>query len=1120
MKQNFTYKGLARLYFIMRVLAVYLILLAFLGMPMLKANPVHGQSTENTFVNIKAQHVPLQSVFSMLENETGFMFVFPVELVAKYGDVSVDGGRQSVSALLHSVLDGSQLAYRESGKNIIVFEVPGVQQSQVELKTPYSFVPVEGRVIDSEGSPMPGVNVVVKGTTIGTSTDGQGAFAIEVPEGKDALIFSFIGFRTIELALNGKTDLSVQMESDITTLDAVDVVGYYSTTERLKTGSIVKVGSEEIERQPVTSPLLALQAKVPGLDITPTTGVPGSSVRIQIRGRNSLRNNSQGEVANSPLYVIDGVPIDPSPVRSGSQTTSTVFFGYDPLSSISPANIESIQILKDADATAIYGSRGANGVILITTKQGKIADKGSVDLGYYSGVGQIANRIDVLNTKQYLAMRREALRNDGIPEPAWYEYDVNGTWDSTRNTNWQKELLGGTAKIHDVQVGFSSGSATTSFRLAGSFHKETSVYSDDFGSTLLSGNLSLNHRSANGRFRGSVSINYGLNKNKTFESSQFITQALTLPPNAPELYRPDGSLNWQIIEAFGAPRSSFDNPLAALQNTTKLDQGNFISNFNLSYDIVRGLSFKTNLGYTDLNASEIIRQPIAAQPPTNINGDVTGAATFGTTRRRSWIVEPQFDYNADFDGHHISVLLGGTWQETLSDYTSIYAFGYTSDVLLDGLQAAQYTSVNADNSNRVKFGSGYFRLTYNWKERYIATFTGRRDGSSRFGPGRRWGNFGAVGLAWIFSNESFINDKSILSLGKIRANFGTTGNDQIGDYRYLDLYNISQYRYQNSVTLVPTSLFNPNFSWEKTNKFEAALELGLFDDRIFFEFDWYRNRSSSQLIDYKLPAITGFSSVFKNFNAEVENSGVEAIIQIRQISTAKFSWATSINISRNWNRLLSFPGLKESSYARQYRVGESLSLQELYSYTGVDPVTGLYTVKDFNDDGEFNDEDYKLSNPTDRIFYGGITNDLRFGSLSISFTFQFSRQFLAGYAPGGPAGIRNLNMPVEALDRWEKEGNVSPNQKFSQSFEAQIARALFVGSDGNIENASFLRLKTASISYDLPARWFDDTYFSQARVYLQGQNLLTFTKYGGLDPETQVALPPLRIISIGFNVRF
>lgn len=1104
-------RGYHQLRFVMKVSFFYICLM--IASLELLASTGNGQNLDQLKVTVELNHENLSALFQQIRAQTGLTFAFLPDDVAVYGDITVPKGTRSVKAVLDMALAGTGLRYEQMENNVVVFRGRSEENDKGAASVAELGVfLIQGTVKDNKGLAMPGVNVVVKGTTMGTSTDSDGRFVIDAKE-HDVLVFSFIGYKPFEMQVGGRTAIDVVMEDDVESLQEVVVnAGYYQTTDRMKTGSITRVSAKEIETQPVTSPLMALQGRMPGVDVTPANGVPGSAVKIQIRGQNSLRTGVGGTVnGNLPLYIVDGVPLDSRPLLPAS--TSLVSTGFDPLSTINPSNIESIEILKDADATAIYGSRGANGVVLITTKSSNKSGKTTLEVNAYKGVGSVPNRIKLLNTEQYLQMRKEAFANDNaLPGNGFTtDYDLLN-WDSTRYTDWQKVLLGGTSQITDIQTGISGSNSNTSFRLGGGFHSESLVFPGDFGYRRATGSFNLNHMSVNRKFRVVLSANYGSDNNKLFDDSNVMAAALTLAPNAPSLYDTEGNLNWE--------NSTFDNPLARLKKTHDSSVDNLLVNSNLSYDLFAGLTFKLNLGYTDLDGTEFAKYPISSYDPAYAVY-YEGSTYSGVNKRKSWIIEPQVSYSKEWGNNDINLVVGSTLQSSTYKSQLISANGYSSDALLGNIRGATSVVFDRDENTEYKYMAVFARLGYNHKGKYLINLTGRRDGSSRFGPDNRFANFGAIGAAWVFSNEDVITENlSFLSFGKLRASYGITGNDQIGDYKFYNTYSLTLRPYQDAASLFPTALYNPDYAWEVTKKLEAAIELGFWNNRISFECDYYRNRSSNQLIDYTLPYTTGFASVNSNLDATVENSGVELILRAENIQTANFKWLTSVNFSVPKNKLIKFPGLEESPYASQYVEGKPISIVKLYTLTGVNKETGLYEFKDENTDGRINDLDKKFITNLARDFYGGVNNTVLYKNFELSFLVQFSSQYGQNYNPSLPGGQGNQPVDVEA--RWRAGGDVTNTQLFSQNMfgDAATTYGLFGGSNATVSRTSFVRLKTVSLSYDFSSGVLSRINVQGLRMFAQVQNLLTITDYSGLDPETGSALPPLRMFTLGMQMKF
>jgi TonB-linked SusC/RagA family outer membrane protein len=478
-------------------------------------------------------------------------------------------------------------------------------------------------------------------------------------------------------------------------------------------------------------------------------------------------------------------------------------------------------------------------------------------------------------------------------------------------------------------------------------------------------------------------------------------------------------------------------------------------------------------------------------------------------------MEPQFNYNRSFDQHKLDILLGASWQEELLSGSSIYASNYSDEALLFTTTGASTLSAS-EKYEFYRYQSIFGRVNYQYKGRYLLNLTGRRDGSSRFGPGRRFANFGALGAAWIFTEEAFVKDHlSVLTFGKVRGSYGLTGNDKIGNYRFMDTYGSVRYPYQGISGLAPTRLFNPDYSWESNKKLEFALDLGFFNDRILLSSGWFRNRSGNQLLQYTLPVQTGFSGITKNLPAHIENSGWE--FELNSINMQGiFRWNTSFNLTLARNKLLDFPNLEISSYASRYAIGESLNIAKVYPYQGVDQETGLWKVDLAAGRIIIQDLDPK--------FYGGFNNSFQYKGLQLDVFFQFVKKEARNFVSSLPAvaGIRNFNMPVALQERWQVIENRTEIQRFGTVAPSTTARSNYFLSEGVFVDASFIRLKNMALSYQIPGRWVDNAVIQKARVYMQGQNLFTITNYEGNDPEVTVmtSLPPLRTMTFGIQISF
>jgi len=959
---------------------------------------------------------------------------------------------------------------------------------------------VQGTVTDGT-NPLPGVTIAIKNKkNNAVISDYSGQFSL-TSSPNDTLVVSYIGFKTMLVPIQGRSVVNIILFYDSTTLKEVKVnAGYYSVKESERTGNISRITSKDIETQPVTNVLATMQGRMAGVNITQNTGVPGGGFDIQIRGRNSIRTD-----ANAPLYIIDGVPYASDAI--GYTQTSTVFPTVtSPLNSIDPNTIESIEVLKDADATAIYGSRGANGVVLITTKKGK-EGKTKFDFSASTGAGSVTRFMKLMTTDQYLDMRRQAFRNDGIVNYPAGDYDINGTWDQNRYTDWQKELIGGTSLINELRGNISGGSQYTQFLFSGSYYTQSTVFPGNFLYKKGNSHVNLNHQSKDGQFRLVFSAGYTIQNNDQ-PAFDLTATSTTLAPNAPALYDSSGNLNWE--------NGTWNNPLANQQAENKSTTKDLVANTVLSYEIIPYLILKSNFGYTDLQHVESRTNPSTIYNPSFGITSANSTLYLNNSKRSSWIIEPQLNWEKELGKGKLGILLGSTFQQRNASRLFQSGSGFSSNALIYDLASATNRQVQMSDETIYKYQAFFGRINYNWNDLYIMNLTARRDGSSRFGPGNQFANFGAVGVAWLFSNENFLKNSSWLSFGKIRSSYGITGNDQIGDYQFLNTYNSSGVNYQNIIGLQPTRLFNANFGWEVNKKLEAALELGFLADKIFITGAWYQNRSSNQLVGIPLPGTTGFTQLQANLDATVQNTGLEFTLRTVNYSNKNFNWTSNFNVSFSKNNLVSFPNLASSSYKNTYRIGEPLSILLRYKYTGLDPVTGIYQFKDENNDGKISSPDDKQTvinlNPD---FFGGFQNQLSYKNWKLDFLFQFVKQQRESYA--GVAGM--INHPNRFVNSWQQEGDTSPYQMHTAGYNAVAltAQSLYSTSDAVATDASFIRLKTIAISYNLPSKSKE----LQCLFTINGQNLLTFTPYEDGDPESTIGfLPPLKVITAGIQLTF
>ncbi|NIG57557.1 SusC/RagA family TonB-linked outer membrane protein [Chitinophaga sp. Cy-1792] len=1056
----------------------------------------------------------MEKAIQEIEKKTGLNFVYGKNQLKQAGPVTIAVKNEELDAVLKLLFNNQPLSYSRSGNFIVIRakEPENVAPKQEKGLT------VTGTVTDEKGNPLPSVSVVIPGTPFGAMTDEKGHYVLKsVPENA-SIVFSYVSFNNVTLPVNNRSVINTSMSQVVKALDEAVIIGYGTTTKRLNTGSVSSITAKEISTQPVSNVLAALPGRIPGVQITQANGLPGSAAVVQIRGQGSMNNG------NLPLYIIDGVPFtnysggQPVSDNMNAWGTSGANGGISPFSMINPDDIERMDILKDADATAIYGARGANGVILITTKKGKTG-KTRVNANVYTGSGKVGRFIPMMNTQQYLELRKEAFANDGLT-PTTASAPELTQWDQNANTDWQKLLIGGTARSTDAQASVSGGDSKTHYLLSGGYHKETTVYPGNFNDMRLTGRLTADHTSSNNKFYISTTVNYS-NDNSVLPTND-LTQYYNLPPNMP-LYDKDGNLAWV---------TGFNNPLALLNRKIYNTTSNFMASANLRYTIIKNLNFKLNAGYSTTGLDQNARNPASSYNPVN---NPTSSAIFTTNKTQNYIVEPTLDYTYDWGKSTLNAMVGGTLQRSLSNGNYLNGTNYSSEALLGTLAGAGLVTVSSNNYFDYKYASAYGRINYGWDRKYLLNLTFRRDASSRFGPDNAIANFGALGAAWVFTQENFFTDHlTWLDYGKVRASYGTTGNDQITNYTYLPLLS-SAGTYQNQLALYRGALPNPGVKWESTKKLEFGLELGMLKDNIKFTGDYYQNRSSDQLLSASLATQSGYNSYVVNMPALVQNSGVELELNTLNLKRYNFGWSTSFNITFPKNKLVSFPGIENSFYASSYLVGQPIDVARKYVYTGYDPKTGIPQYQDLNKDGVIDyNNDRKVIN-AGTPFFGGISNTFSYRQWDFSFFFQYNHRNGATNNINTPLGNSRNNQNVSVIDRWRKADDVAAFPAATSTSGKPIYNGYtqYSSSTALWGDASYLKLRSANISYSFPQAWLKAMKFSNFKVYAEAQNLFTWAKNKYIyDPETSVsggapglgtgaiAMPPLRTIVFGVNCSF
>jgi TonB-linked SusC/RagA family outer membrane protein len=1127
-------------------------------------------------ITLHENSVPLANVLQSIKKQTGYVFIsnnFDTESIK----VSINVKDAELDDALRSCFKDLPLSYKIVEKTVVIEQR---EQSLFDKLKAYIQAPppihIAGVLLDVNGRALPSVSVRVKNVGLKEITDSQGKFVIENLTEGTVIQFTMVGFKPFEGVIrkvkNNYTIAAVDKKqadqikiiatgdiyAEITLKEAINelneiVIGYGTTTRATNTGSVVTITAKDIENQPVMNPLLALRGLVPGMVITPTSGIASAPVKIQIRGR----NNINPLVSADPLILIDGMPIttlnldgtdqskganilpDLSKYQLGS-IGGTPAGGESPLFGLNPKDIESITVLKDADATAIYGSRGANGVILINTKKNK-SHRTDFTASASEGFNKVMRHYNMMNTSQYVAMRKEALKNDGLPVDADNAPDLV-VWDTTRNVDWQKQLWGGLGRVTNVTLGLTGGSENTGFRLSGNYSRQVGILAVAGGSST--GNIAFNidHHTSDQKVAVSFSSIY---TNAATDQVNQGALAATLPPDAPPIYNKAGGLNFLEWESPGFQLFG-DYPFASLFQKTQSSTNSLNSNLNISVRPFKGFEAKVSFGYRITLDNVQSFNPMIAQDPTSFQKP-TGSAGFTNVLSKGWVMEPQLNYTRKIGPGTLSALLGSTIQSSDSRYNVETGLGYNNDDLLKSILNAPVTRA-FDAYGQYKYNGIFGRLNYNIDDKYILNFNGRRDGSSRFGPGNQFGNFGSIGGAWVASSEKWFKDlmPSFVTFFKLRASYGVTGSDGVADYVYLSRWasgnSGDQYPGYGNVTrpLISQQADNQIFHWQANKALNQGLEMDFLDNsRITLQVDHYRNRCNNQLLNYPTPAFTGFTSVTANWPATVQNSGWEFTLTAKVISKKDFSWVISSNISFNSNKLLAYPNIQSSPYFNKLLVGQSLSTVYLYHYLGVSPLNGNYAIQDYNHDGVISSgglnyaplsiqNDNNVAVKLNPQYTGGINTQFNFKGVYVSMLFDFVKQIgRNAFVSNGMPGTILFNQPEELVNNhWQKPGDIKPYRAYStgtvQESNSVQNSIYFNASDGVYTDASFIRLSNLSVAYNLPKVVAARLGMKGCNFFMNAENVFVLTKYKGVDPEIQNfnIMPQAKVFTAGLSFTY
>lgn len=1066
-------------------------------------------------LTLQKNNLTLSELFSEIRHQTGYGILISTNRISPNHKISVHVDNTLLTDVLESALSNKNLSYTIEDKTIIIVEAE--RKKNVLDQQLYR---VSGKVVNERSESMTGVTIRTKGNSKSYEvlTDRNGNYNIDLTTDITSLEFSFIGYRSQQIDLKSKSDqkIDIKLIEDIYGLDQIQVTAYGTTTRRIGTGNIAHITAKEISESPATSLAEVLKDRIPGLFITQKTGVAGGAFDITVRGV----NNISAEEPPNPLFIVDGVayPAGMMPLRKDIYGKAGAQQQGNYLNYINKDDVESISVLKDADATAIYGSRGAYGVIIITTKRAK---EGSprLSVNYSKSLIQRATSPDLLNTEQYLMLRREAIANDGL-EIGSTDLDLNGSWPIDRYNNWVDVLTGKMASTDRLNATYSAGRENTNFVLGTSYSNQGNIQRgkgnyQDVGVRFNINNIS-NNKKLYIDFGGTFNSN--INDQIPFDLSS--GGGFTAAPNGPPLFNSDGTINWERPY----------NPAASINNTYKSVINNLMGRTSLSYKPIENLDIKLTLGYNIVSGDENIAQPSTSFQP-GIDRGTNVYSAFSAFSTRTWTADPFVTYSKALgDLGKLSLSTGATLQGTSNSSNSITGMGFATDALLNNPALGQ--RVLPFYKQAEKKYLGFFGLAnYNYANKYIVNLSVRRDASNKFGIQNRWGTFGSFAGAWNFSEEKWFKENiSIISFAKIRSSYGISGGDAIPDYAHLSTYTIQQEQYQDGYALINTGIENPDLRWDKTKKFEVGGLFEVLNGRLSFDASYYRNLTLDQLLSEPLPSITGYSSFFNNVAIKFENTGYELSLNGIPLQTQKLNWRVSLQLSLPKSKLLSLPPRGEITNLN-YVVGKPVTGLLVYKYEGVDPDNGLHTFINAQGERTTNTNMVTWLGIDDRTefldlfpkYYGSIRNEFNYQAFSFSFIFNIrnrvGKTFLGSqmYLPG----YFDINTTTAALRRWQQPGDITDVPKPTTNGLINILSQPTYGlSTGAYERITYARLQNVNLSYSFPKKMIEKARIRNLNIFVQGENLLTISKYKDLDPENTSAtsLPPLRYFNLGFNI--
>lgn len=1115
-------------------------------------------------ISIKIKDTNIKDVFQILNKQTGFDFLYVSDDLKKVPDLNLDFNRTPLKDVLSSLFADLPLSYSIEGNTVLI----KAKRRDQEAKT--QELVITGIVRDVPGVVFPGVTIRTKDEEFLGVTSDDGSFSVNVESQKTVLVFSYLGYATQESAIPSSRHLEIVMEEAIQKMEEIVIIGYGSVQKEDLTGSVAQVNMDDLIKAPVTSFDQALSGRVAGVQVSSSDGQPGVGMDIVIRGANSLTQS------NAPLYVIDGFPIE------------------DPdNAAINPEEVESINILKDASATAIYGSRGANGVIIIETKKGK-EGRPVITLNSSVGFQEVQKTMEMMTPYEFIQYQMEInptttkrLYTPRDLDPDDIAYDPQGrTLEDYRNvdgTNWQ-DLLIRDSPIHLHNIAVRGGNKDTKYSLSGSIFDHQGIILNT-GSRGYQGRATLNQTISNKLKAGftanySQNLRYGQPVNEGGGNS-FTSYVLYRA----WAYRPvSGNPDINLEELDDDPDNTNPsdiriNPVVSSENEHRKSYStNFMSNLYVDYDITQYLQLRVKGSVLNTRRGDDLFYNSKTPRGSSLNsGNTRGVnGSFGYYERSTWSNENTLTYTRTYNTKHKLNIMGGfSLQES-----NIKRYGFAvqglpnEDLGMAGLDEGIPYSSDASGS---EYGltSFFGRINYDYKSRYLLTATFRGDGSSKFSAGNKWGYFPSAAFAWNIAKEEFMESVPTLSTSKLRLSYGLTGNNRIGDYAYYSQLGLSlaaSYGFNNGTPILGTHIArmaNEKLKWETTEQLNIGVDFGLWKDRIGLTVDLYKKTTRDLLLNADMPAASGFTQSYKNIGS-ISNRGLEITLNTVNIQSDNFQWQSNFNISFNRNKILSLTRNQESMFSTM-RVGQNLSnlyvsrvgypagmfygfiFDGIYQVEDFDnPSPGVYVLKneipdngnprnmiepghikykDINGDHIIDNNDMTVIGHGQPLHTGGFMNDFYYKGFNLNVLLQWSYGNDIYNAnrlifDGNYINMYYVNQYATFNDRW------TPDNPSNEYFKVGGQGPPGFQSTRVLEDGSYLRLKTVSLGYNLPPHFVRPLGLSNLNIHISAQNLLTFTNYSGMDPETSVrhtiltpgydysAYPQARTITFGINATF